>query len=225
MRFTGKELLLGLVFAGAAVGVAMMGNRETTPYPYLFDGSKATTDQQRFLAAVMRHHDVTESELEPLTSRLRSVWRDLPMIVWVARRSGKPLPAIAEMRRAGKDWIEVYRELELPLKPLFEDVPGTAPEPYKAAWTEWRMKYRPALDDDQMRELAVLQMAREISGEEMAVVLKRIRRGATAEQVIARAAPRSPKASPTAAAGNEGKPAGTRKRRAASAGTGGGSGN
>ena len=215
MRLTGKELLLGLVFAGAAVGVAMMGNRETEPYPYLFDRSQATTEQQRFLAAVIDYHHVTEAELQPLTPRLRSIWRDLPMIVFVARQSQRPLQDVAEMRRSGMDWIEVYRKLGLPLKPLFEDVPGTAPEPYKAAWTEWRMKYRPELDDQQMKELALLQLARATSGEEMAGVLKQVRKGTTTEQIIARYEPPSPPASPSALAGEEdaGKPARSRSKK------------
>jgi hypothetical protein len=197
---TGKELLLGLVFAGAAVGVAMMGSRDTEPYPYLFDRTQATTDQQRFLAAVVEYHKVTEAELEPLTPRLRSLWRDLPMILFVARQAGRPLQDVAEMRRAGMDWIEVYRKLDLPLKPLFEGVPGTAPEPYKAAWTEWRMKYRPQLDDQQMKELALLQLARAMSGEEMDKVLKQVRKGTTTEQIIARYEAPSPSPSPEKAA-------------------------
>ena len=205
MRITGKELLLGVVFAGAAVGVAMMGSRETAPYPYLFDRTKAATDQQRFLSNVMQHYQVTEAELQPLTPRLRSVWRDLPMIVFVSRQAKRPLLDVAEQRRAGQEWIDIYRKLDLPLKPLFEGVTGTAPEPYKAAWVEWRSKYRPVLDDQQMRELAELQMAHQISGDEVADVLKQVRKGATVEQVIARADP-APEASPTAVAG---KPAGT----------------
>jgi hypothetical protein len=206
MRMTGKELMLGLVFAGAAVGVAMMGSRDAAPYPYLFDRSKATTDQQRFLSAVVEYHHVTEAEMQPLTARLRSVWRDLPMIVYVARQAQRPLQDIAEMRRAGQDWIDVYRKLGLPLKSLFEGVPGTAPEPYKAAWTEWRMKYRPVLDDQQMKDLALLQMARATSGEEMADVLKQVRKGTTTEQIIGRYEPPSPAPSPSAAAAHE-KPA------------------
>lgn len=206
MRMTGKELLLGLVFAGAAVGVAMMGSRDTEPYPYLFDRTQATTDQQRFLAAVVEYHKVTEAELEPLRPRLRSLWRDLPMIVFVSRQSQRPLQDIAEMRRGGADWIEIYRKLDLPLKPLFEGVPGTAPEPYKAAWTEWRMKYRPELDDQQMKDLALLQMARATSGEEMGAIFKRVRKGATPEQIIARYEPPSPSPSPAAMATKE-KPA------------------
>jgi hypothetical protein len=194
MRFTGKELLLGLLFAGAAVGVATMGNRETEPYPYLFDRTKATTDQQRFLSAVVAHYNVTESELQPLTAKLRSVWRDLPMIIYVARTADRPLIDISELRRSGKDWIDIYRQLKLPLKPLFEDVPGTSPQPYQAAWTEWRMKYRPELDDEQMRALAELQVARQISGDDSAAIFKQLRKGATIEQVIARAAPESPTA-------------------------------
>jgi hypothetical protein len=204
MRMTGKELLLGLVFAGAAVGVAMMGSRDAAPYPYLFDKSKATTDQQRFLAAVIQHHNVTEAELQPLTPRLRAVWRDLPMIVFVSRQASRPLLDVAEMRRSGQDWIEIYRKLDLPLKPLFEGVPGTAPEPYKAAWTEWRMKFRPQLDDQQMRDLAVLQMARQTSGEDMEAVLKQVRRGTTPEQIVARWEPPSP--GPAAAAAENARP-------------------
>ena len=206
MRMTGKELMLGLVFAGAAVGVAMMGSRDAEPYPYLFDRSKATTDQQRFLSAVVEYHHVTEAEMRPLTPRLRSIWRDLPMIIFVARQAERPLQDIAEMRRSGQDWIDVYRKLGLPLKPLFEGVPGTAPDPYKAAWTEWRMKYRPVLDDQQMKELALLQLARATSGEEMAEVLKRVRKGTTPEQIIARYEPPSPSPSPAAVAARE-KPA------------------
>src|SRR5262245_62767461 len=122
MRMTGKELMLGLVFAGAAVGVAMMGSRDTAPYPYLFDRTKAATDQQRFLSAVIAYHHVTEAELQPLTPRLRALWRDLPMIVIVAREAQRPLQDVAEMRRAGLDWIEVYRKLGLPLKALFDGV-------------------------------------------------------------------------------------------------------
>ena len=200
MRFTGKELLLGVMFAGAAVGVATMGNRETAPYPYLFDRTKATTDQQRFLSAVIEHYHVTQAELQPLTAKLRSVWRDLPTIVYVARTADRPLVDIAELRRSGKDWIDIYRQFKMPLKPLFEGVPGTAPQPYQAAWTEWRMKYRPQLDDDQMRALVELQMAREISGEEMPEVFKQIHKGATTEQIIARAAPASPTGAPSASA-------------------------
>ena len=215
MRITGKELALGLLFAGAAVGVATMGGRDTAPYPYLFDRSKATTDQQRFLSAVMAHHGVTEAELAPLRPRLRSIWRDLPMIVFVAREAKRPLVDVAEMRGAGKEWIEVYRELELPLKALFEGVPGTAPEPYKAAWTEWRMKYRPQLDDDQMRALGVLQMTRRVSGEDVDKILKQVRRGTTPEQVIARAEPDSPEAATAERGEDTGKAAPAKSSRRA----------
>jgi hypothetical protein len=103
------------------------------------------------------------------------------------------------MRRAGQDWIEIYRRLDLPLRTLFEGVPGTAPEPYKAAWTEWRMKYRPRLDDQQMKELAQLQMARATSGQDMEDVLKQVRRGTSTEQIIGRYEPPSPGPSKKAA--------------------------
>jgi hypothetical protein len=68
------------------------------------------------------------------------------------------------------------------------------------------MKYRPQLDDQQMRELAVLQMARQTSGEDMAAVLKQVRRGTTPEQIVGRSEPQaaSTSAAPSARPGPAG---------------------
>ena len=71
--------------------------------------------------------------------------------------------------RKGKDgeWLQVLRKAGVKLNVLFEGVEGTFPEPYKASWTEWRMKYRPELADEQVRELVFLQLAHRISGRSM----------------------------------------------------------
>ena len=64
------------------------------------------------------------------------------------------------------------RKSDVKLNVLFEGVEGRFPEPYKASWTEWRMKYRPELTDDQIRELVFLQLAHKISGRPMAELVK-----------------------------------------------------
>lgn len=203
MRFTPKELVLGLLFTGGAVGVATMGGREAVaPYAYLFDASKADTEQQRFLNAVIAHKGVTREELQPLMPKLRAIYRDLPVMIYVSRESGRPLTEIAEMRRSGMKWVEVYRKLGLPLKSLFAGMKGAPPEPYRRAWAEWRAKYRPELTDDWIRELALLQLTHQITGEDVKDVMKRGQRGATPQSLIARHGPPAP----TAAQAPAGKP-------------------
>jgi hypothetical protein len=91
----------------------------------------------------------------------------------MADESKKPLETIVGLRRTQRlDWIEVMRKSDLKLNVLFEGVEGRFPEPYKASWTEWRMKYRPELSDDQIRELVFLQLAHKISGRPMAELVK-----------------------------------------------------
>ena len=80
--------------------------------------------------------------------------------------------AIGLRRTQRLDWIEVMRKSDIKLAVLFEGVEGRFPEPYKASWTEWRMKYRPELSDDQIRELVFLQLAHKISGRPMAELVK-----------------------------------------------------
>ena len=91
---------------------------------------------------------------------------------WPTSRAS-PLETIVALRRTQRlDWIEVMRKSDIKLNVLFEGVEGRFPEPYKASWTEWRMKYRPELTDDQIRELVFLQLAHSISGRPMAELVK-----------------------------------------------------
>jgi hypothetical protein len=64
------------------------------------------------------------------------------------------------------------RKSDIKLSVLFEGVEGRFPEPYKASWTEWRMKYRPELTDDQIRELVFLQLAHKVTGRPIAELVK-----------------------------------------------------
>lgn len=202
MRFTLAELGLTVVIAGLAVGVATM-DRETAPsYQYLFDREKADSDQQRYMNTVIQHARVTPQELEPLMPELRALWNDLPVIIFTAREAGRPLAEVAGMRTSGLGWAEVRQKLGLPLKALFAGVTGTVPEPYKRAWTEWRMKYKPRITDQQVRELSLLQLAHQITGQPAADIAKKHDRGTLPQTIIARhrAAPQ-----PEAAGGGEAK--------------------
>ena len=177
MRFTLAELGLTVAIGGLAVGVATM-DRETAPsYQYLFDRQKADSDQQRYMNTVFQHARVTPQEVEPLMPELRALWNDLPVVIFTAREAGRPLAEVAGLRKSGLGWAEVRQKLGLPLKALFTGVTGTVPEPYKRAWTEWRMKYRPTITDQQVRELSLLQLAHQVTGEPVADIAKKHDRG------------------------------------------------
>jgi hypothetical protein len=155
------------------VGVMMLPAKANTPYRFLDDRALAGNDHQRMLNTVATHYGMSRDRLEPVIKKVGRVEQDLPVLLFLADESGKPVETILEMRK-GKDgeWLQVMRQAEIKLNVLFEGVEGTFPEPYKASWTEWRMKYRPELPDEQIRELVFLQLAHRISGRPMKELVK-----------------------------------------------------
>jgi len=169
IRAWGPALLLLALF----VGVMMMPAKTTTPYKFLDDRTQAGNDHQRLLNTVVQHYGMTRDRLEPVVKGLPRIETELPILLYMADESKKPLETIVGLRRTQRlDWIEVMRKSDIKLAVLFEGVEGRFPEPYKASWTEWRMKYRPELSDDQIRELVFLQLAHKISGRPLAELVK-----------------------------------------------------
>ncbi len=178
-----------LVLALAAAVLLIPGTKANPPYQYLFERTQATDDQQRFLNTVVQQSGVPQLELESLLPRIRKVTTDLPMLLELSRESGRPLAEVIELRRSGKSWQGLRDALHLPVKALFADVTGKFPDPYKDAWVEWRMKRKPELSDDQVRELTLLQLAHRLTGKPQEEIVKERARGRTPEQVIAQLKP------------------------------------
>ena len=169
IRAWGPALLLLALF----IAVLLMPAKATTPYKFLDDRAQAGNDQQRVLNTVVTHYGMTRDRLEPIVKSLPRVETELPVLLFMADESGKPLETIVGLRRTQRlDWIDVMRKSDLKLNVLFEGVEGRFPEPYKASWTEWRMKYRPELTDDQIRELVFLQLAHKVTGRPVADLVK-----------------------------------------------------
>jgi len=181
-----------LLMLAIAVGAMTMGGSDHAPYTFLFDRSKAGDEQQRYMNTVVHDSGMTREELEPLVDDMRRPARDLPIILFLARESGRPAQEIFEHRKSGMDWMAIMKKVEVPTKRLFEGVKGTAPEPYKEAWTEWRMKYRPEFNEAQIRELVLLQTAARITGKRVEEIARERGRGTTAETILARHRPPTP---------------------------------
>jgi len=187
--------LLVLVFLGLAVAAVVVPiSSDTVPYAFLFDRNEAKNDQQRFLNAVVADSGVKKEDLQPLLPKLRPLEKQLPVALFITRESGKPLAEIVELRKANRFWLDVVNKAGLKPKVLFEGVEGKFPEPYKAAWIEYRMKLHPELSDDQIHDLVLLQTAHRVSGEAMEDLAKGTK-GRTPEVVLARAKPPEPGAS------------------------------
>ena len=169
IRAWGPALLLLALF----IAVLLMPAKANTPYKFLDDRTQAGNDQQRLLNTVVQHYGMTRERLEPIVKTLGRIETELPVLLFMADEAGKPLEEIVALRRTQRlDWIDVMRKSGVKLNVLFDGVEGRFPEPYKASWTEWRMKYKPELNDEQIRELVFLQLAHRVSGRPLAELVK-----------------------------------------------------
>jgi hypothetical protein len=190
--------ILALLFLSLAVGAMVMPlSSDNTPYSFLFERSEAKNDQQRFLNNVVADSGVGKDELQPLLPRLRPLEKQLPVALFLARESGKPIAEIVELRKSERFWLDVMNKTGVKPKVLFEGVEGKFPEPYKAAWIEYRMKFRPEFSDEQVRELVLLQTAHRVTGQPIADIARAAGKGRPPEVLLAKGRP-SPE--PSAAA-------------------------
>jgi len=188
--------LLGLLFLGLAVGAMVMPlSSDIVPYAFLFDRAEVKNEQQRFLNAVVEDSGVQKDELQPLLPKLKPLEKQLPVALFLAKESGKPLAEVVELRKSERFWLDVMNKTGLKPAVLFEGVQGKFPEPYKAAWIEYRMKFRPELSDEQIRELVLLQIAHRVSGQPMDEIAKGVPKGKTPEVILAKVKKASPDAS------------------------------
>lgn len=188
--------LLGLLFLGLAVGAMVMPlSSDIVPYAFLFDRAEVKNEQQRFLNAVVEDSGVQKDELQPLLPKLKPLEKQLPVALFLAKESGKPLAEVVELRKSERFWLDVMNKTGVKPAVLFEGVQGKFPEPYKAAWIEYRMKFRPELSDEQIRELVLLQIAHRVSGQPMDEIAKGVPKGKTPEMILAKMKKPTPDAS------------------------------
>ena len=193
--------LLALLFLGLAVGAMVMPlSSDNTPYSFLFERGEAKNDQQRFLNNIVADSGVGREELQPLLPKLRPLEKQLPVALFLARESGKPIAEIVELRKSERFWLDVMNKTGVKPKVLFEGVEGKFPEPYKAAWIEYRMKFRPEFSDEQVRDLVLLQTAHRVTGQPIADIAKAAGKGRPPEVLLSKNRPSPEPSAPAKAA-------------------------
>ena len=166
--------ILALVL-GAALPAAAY-----TQYDYLFDTAAVTNDTQMFLNLTVTESGVARVTLEPLLPRIRSVDSDLPVMLFLARQTGRPVGAFVDLRSRGYSWSRIFTDLGLRYDPLFADYTEDVSPRYRTVWTTWRT--RPTalrLSDYQVRDLVQVQYGHRLASAPVVEVIRARDRGRT----------------------------------------------
>src|SRR5438445_6253771 len=133
-------------------------------YAYLYEPDRIHNDSQLFLNLAVRDAGSAPAVLNPLLPRLRSVDADLPVILFIARQTGRPVDAIVDLRARGLSWSEVFRRLGISYDTLFTGIDRDPGPYYRSTWSYWTAhRAAPRFTDIQVRELARLQLAQRLA--------------------------------------------------------------
>jgi hypothetical protein len=158
---------LRIAAAATALAVTTLAApaRAQNVYAYLYDPARVTSDDQLFLNLAVRDAGLARAVLDPLLPRLRSVDSDLPVILFIARQTGRPVNAIVDLRARGASWAEVFRQLGIGYDTLFYGINQDPGPYYRSTWTYWTAhRDAPRFTDLQVREMARLQLAQRLAG-------------------------------------------------------------
>jgi hypothetical protein len=138
--------------------------RAQNVYAYLYEPDRIHSDNQLFLNLAVRDAGLAPAVLNPLLPRIRSVDSDLPVILFIARQTGRPVDAIVDLRARGLSWAEVFRRLGISYDTLFTGIDRDPGPYYRSTWTYWTAhRAAPRFTDLQVRELARLQLAQRLA--------------------------------------------------------------
>jgi hypothetical protein len=132
IRPLAMTLLAGLLMTATGVP-AQAGS-----FDYLFSVGHVSDDNQYFLNFTVSNSGYSRAVLEPVLPRLRYVEADLPVVLFLARHSGRPVEFIVDLRSGGLSWSVVMGRLNLAPSILFVGIDRDPGPPYGKAWGYWR---------------------------------------------------------------------------------------
>ena len=145
--------------------VAAVPARAQNVHAYLYDPALVRNDDELFLNMAVRDAGVARLTLDPLLPRIRSLDSDLPVILFIARQTGRPVNAIVDLRARGASWAEVFSRLGIRYDTLFAGIDRDPGPYYSSSWTYWTAhRDAPRFTDAQIRDLARLQLAQRLAG-------------------------------------------------------------
>jgi len=155
-------LLLGV--AAILLGTAT-GAMAAPSFEFLFSVSHASDDREVFLSLAVQSYGTDRDTLERTLPRLHHVRAELPVILFLAAESGRPLHDIVRMRAHGRSWEAIFTRLGVSLDVLFRGVHKNPGPPYGKAWGHWKKRSGPLhLSDSDIGVWVEIQIGHRVAG-------------------------------------------------------------
>lgn len=152
-------------WAGLALALAAASPADAGIFDHVFVSASVTSDRQLFVHLAFKDSGADRAVVEPLLPRLHNVDVDLPVILFLAGRSGRPVDGVIALRVKGLGWDSVLRELGLSYDVLFVGLDSDPGPPYGKAWGYWKKNPRGVrLADGDFFALVELQLGGRLSG-------------------------------------------------------------
>ena len=136
-----------------------------TRFDFLFNMSHVSDDNQLFLNLAVGNFGYPRQVVEPVLPRLQYVETDLPVVLFLARESGRSVDSIVALRSRGLSWTVIFTRVGVPHDRLFVGIGRDPGPPYGRAWGHWRMHPRQVrLTDDEVCGLVQVQVGRRLEG-------------------------------------------------------------
>jgi hypothetical protein len=156
-----RGILLALTLLAASSGVTLAGSS----FEFLFDASYASDDQEVFLHLAVKHYSGDRRSVEDALHHLRHVKADLPVALFLAAETGRPLRYIIKLRASGHSWATIFARAEVSLSVLFRGIDRDPGPPYGKAWGHWKKQSGSAdLSDADVRAWVEIQMGQRLTG-------------------------------------------------------------
>lgn len=166
-----KNSLRRLMVAALACATAAMIAAAARPalagasFDFLFNVNSVSNDDQLFLNLTVSNYGYDRAALEPVLPRLRNVEVDLPVVLFLAKESGRPVDFIVGLRVRGLAWSAIFTELRLRPDVLFVGIDRDPGPPYGRAWGYWRKHPRELrLADADVAGLVQVQLGSRVAG-------------------------------------------------------------
>ena len=158
-------IALAACVAVIGLGAALHPAEARGSFDYLFDMHSVSNDHEMFLNLTVSNAGLSRPEIEPMLPRLPSVEADLPVVLFLAHQSGRPVEGIVDLRSRGMSWSMICRRVSVPPAVLFAGIDRDPGPPYGAAWGSWRRRPRAVvLSDADSAGLVQIQVGHRVVG-------------------------------------------------------------
>jgi len=131
-----------LLTAALALCAASTSARASTSFEFLFSTSHVHNDSQFFLNLAVADSGFSRPALEPYLPRLRYLESDLPVVLYLARTSGRSVEFIIGLRSQGLAWSVILDRCHVAPDVLFVGIDRDPGPPYGNAWGYWKKQGR-----------------------------------------------------------------------------------